>query len=695
MTPDGLPGDGSLLEPCAARATAHAARVKTTANTPAPVPHRRIGGYGKRLAITGNVRARTSRTASVDSSEAAPAGLLATAGCGIALLLLFIAVSSDGAFAVREWAPLAIFALLALAFAPHRRLGGASLALVIVAWAYAVWSGLSVLWADSPGSALEGAGRNLGYAALVSLPLLTLRDRRWPARLGGGVTIGLGVITAATLVAALGDTGTFLAGRLNDPVGYRNGTAALFALAFWPLLCAAARRDAQPLLRAAALGAATAALGLAFLTQSRGVLIGFACGGVVAVALGPDRLRRAWLTLLAVAGIAAASGALLAPYHAFIATTTTSPPAVHHALTALLELSAGACAVGLALALVDGGLRVSARATKVLRRAAAWALAALTVTALVAGLAVAGNPVTLLRDKAREFTQLDAAAPGETRLGSTGGQRYDLWRVAWNEFRARPLTGVGEGSYAAGYYRERRTNRNLSTPHSLIAGALAETGLVGLLALLAIPFAGGVALVRAWPAAGAPARRTASALAAAAAVLFGQATVDWLWLLPGLTGLGLVCLGLAVAAVALPEPGAAQPAPRRLWQLPAVALPVVASLLVGALYFSDLEVREARAARGVSAATQLGRARDARRLDPVALPPRYLEAGALESLGRRNAARNVLFGALHLEPTSFVTMALLGDLELRAGHPRRAQTWYRRALARNPGDVGLQQLARG
>ena len=86
-------------------------------------------------------------------------------------------------------------------------------------------------------------------------------------------------------------------------------------------------------------------------------------------------------------------------------------------------------------------------------------------------------------------------------------------------------------------------------------------------------------------------------------------------------------------------------------------------------------------------------ARTAERLNPLALPPRYLQAGALETLGRREDARRELLDALDREPQNFVTMALLGDLEVRAGHPRRARAWYRRALALNPVDVGLRRLA--
>ena len=60
----------------------------------------------------------------------------------------------------------------------------------------------------------------------------------------------------------------------------------------------------------------------------------------------------------------------------------------------------------------------------------AGVLVLLTVGAIVGGLVVVGDPVQLVRDKANEFKQLDTAAPGETRLGSTSGQRYDLWRIA-------------------------------------------------------------------------------------------------------------------------------------------------------------------------------------------------------------------------------------------------------------------------
>jgi len=633
----------------------------------------------------------------VPAARSNAAGALAVAPFGVALVMLLIAVWSDGAFALRHWGPVALFVLAVLVFVRTGWPGGrGAAALVLATWAFAAWSTLSAWWAVAPGAALEGGARNVLYAGLVSLPLLTLPDRVWAVRAARAVGIGLAALVAATVVACISNGAEhFLAGRLNDPIEYRNATAALFGLAFWPLLSVAAHRGANPLLRAGAFSGAVFALGFAFLTQSRGILLGFACGAVVALALGPDRLRRAWLTLFAGAMLAISSQNLLEPYDAFIDTGDTVPSTVIGAMTTLTTLSVAGFVASLVLALFDGGLRVKPSSERTLRRITAGALALLTIAAVVGGLAVAGNPVSLVRDKAEEFKQLDVAAPGETRFGSTGGQRYDLWRIALLEFRDRPVTGVGESGYPARYYVERRTDRNVSTPHSLAFATLAELGIVGLLLLLAIPAAAVAALASGWRTATPAERRWASALAAGATVMLAQASVDWLWQIPGLMGLGLLCLATSVACVSAPAPAPGVPRRwrTRRWRVAAAAVPLLGVLFMGALYLSDVYSRSARAERGGTPAAQLENARTAARFNPVALAPRYLEAGALETLGRRPAARAALEDALAVEPANFVTMALLGDLETRAGRPAAARVWYERALAGNPGDVGLQQLA--
>jgi len=81
-------------------------------------------------------------------------------------------------------------------------------------------------------------------------------------------------------------------------------------------------------------------------------------------------------------------------------------------------------------------------------------------------------------------------------------------------------------------------------------------------------------------------------------------------------------------------------------------------------------------------------------LNPFAVQPHYLEASALESIGRRAAAHAELVRAQRIEPDSLVPLGLLGDFEARGGNFAQARVYYRRALAHDPLDTGLQQLAR-
>jgi ABC-type nickel/cobalt efflux system permease component RcnA len=90
------------------------------------------------------------------SAELAPVGLVA--------VLLLLATLFDGAFALRWWAPVAVLVLVLLAVGARvtrprlEHLPAAAIAVL------AGWALLSAVWGDTPGPAVEGAGRTMLYA---------------------------------------------------------------------------------------------------------------------------------------------------------------------------------------------------------------------------------------------------------------------------------------------------------------------------------------------------------------------------------------------------------------------------------------------------------------------------------------------------------------------------------------------------
>jgi len=613
-------------------------------------------------------------------------------------LLLLVSVWWDGAFDLRYWAPLTLLSLallVALALAgtlslPRRRALAVAAAAI---WAFAAYAMLSAAWAESAADAWEGAARAICYAALFTLALATPapdEGRRW---VGTGLTIGIVAIGLATELRVLsGDTSAFLAARLNDPIGYRNGAAALFSFGVWPLVGFAARRGYASGIRAAALSSAVLLCGLAFLTQSRGMLLGLACGGAVSLAIGPDRVRRSWLALAIVVAIALGSGALLAPYHASDSGAGTAAAGdIQRAGFTLLLLCVASFLAGLFAFIFDNGLR-SPEQVRGLHVAAGGALIVLVAGLGVGALARVGNPVTYAEDKWDEFSQVESTNATGTRLGTVGGPRYDIWRVAVEQFRDAPILGAGEGNYQFAYYRERRTDRNLADPHSLPLGMLAETGLVGIglfgLWLAAVA----AAIIDAARRAGGGRRAWIAGLAAAGTVVVAQSTVDWLWLIPALFGLAVMALGMAARS----EDDDVGTGPRGLALRSLIALVLAAAIVsVGALFLSGVYVRKARRLALDSPPSALTAARHAADFNPVSVTPLYLQASALEAEGDRDAARRALGEAFDLEPSNFVTLGLLGDLEARAGNPAAARHYYAHAQALNPRDVGLQKLSRG
>jgi O-antigen ligase len=613
-------------------------------------------------------------------------------------LALGVSAGWDSFYGVTLWGPLAIVTAVLLVAAvvlrpePLPRVG---LVLVVGLGTFAAWSLASGWWAESSASAAVEGQRWALYAMVVGLALVLARSERERTVLLSAMVVGGLLATGVLTIHLLGDSGAerFFARRLSYPVGYINGQAAAFGLLLWPCV-AWAERGRNVVLRGAAAGGACVLLGLLLLTQSRGGALALAGTVVLVVALVPGRVRRAWLLVVVGAGVAVVAGPLVDLYGA---APITTPPAAGEIRDALIPLLAAAVAVGA----IWGGLTSaplrSTWAQPSLQRAGAVILCAGALCGLLGALVVVGDPIGRVDRAADQFTSLDNNyAPGDSRLLSGSGNRYDYWRVAADVFGDHPLAGVGAGNYPRSWFALRHTEENVRQPHSLWFQTAAETGLVG---LLLIAGALGAALAgvgrAAWRASG----EREALLAVAGLGTFTwwllQTSVDWLHLLPGLT-----CVALVSAVVVLPSrrPGAAAaatdgPAPSRPLALTAAVVVLVcfAAAGVGRTTLATFLLDDARDAVAQDPQKAIDRSRSALALRPGDVNALVVEAAAAARAGDYRAARGALLEATDLEPHNFLPYVLLGDLATRRGDTAAARAAYARAATLNPRDPAIRQ----
>ncbi len=177
-------------------------------------------------------------------------------------------------------------------------------------------------------------------------------------------------------------------------------------------------------------------------------------------------------------------------------------------------------------------------------------------------------------------------------------------------------------------------------------------------------------------------------------------SVDWIHLLPGVTGIALI----AAAVLLRPGDKRAAPAPSRLTlQLPrlarigpavAVGLAIaIAALSLSRQGLSEIYVTRAQKALADDPAVALREANRALRLDRESIAAYYAKAAAIARFGEGETAQAVLLDAARREPRNFVTWTLLGDLSVRRGDSDAARRYYRRAAELNPRDPELVRHA--
>jgi hypothetical protein len=614
----------------------------------------------------------------------------------IGLVATILLAAHEGGYETGSWYPAGLFLLGLLAVTLVVRPGSgrppaAALAAVGLLLAYAVWSYLSILWADDQGVAVDGAGRALLYAVAFALFALWPLDGRaglvLVGLLGLGIA-GIGLVELLKLDAAEDPAGFFIDRRLAEPVGYHNGNVALWFTGFWPCALLAARREVPAALRGIALGGAGLLVGLALMGQSRGWFFSLPIVLLFFVAIAPGRGRVIAVLLACAPAALAMAGPVLDVNDAFEGTEALAGSIDSAARTILL--GAGTLVLfGFGAGLLDR--RISVRPS--VARATSGAVVAVAALAVLAAGAVAiaktGDPFDSISDAWSEFKRGDLPTAGETRFtASLGSGRYDIWRVAWSQFEAEPLRGVGADNFQQDYLADGKTFELPRFPHSLELRVLSQTGLVGALLLVGALVAAALAALRARR--GAPGPGPAAVAAALTVFLYWlvHGSVDWFWELPGLGCAAFAMLGLAVGLAPRESPDA--PGRSLAVPLPFVVAGAIA-ILVAAIAFAlpwlaERHVRRAVEIYRTSPAAAYEELDRAKNLNPLSSRP-ALVAGTIalqrDDLAR---AREEFRGALERNPRDHYAQLELGLIAAQTGQRREALARLLRAARLNPRD---------
>lgn len=616
-----------------------------------------------------------------------------------ALSLIGVGVGSSafffGFYDATTWEPMLLVGLVfLLGFVVARPSVPTGTAAVAAGGLFALggWSLASTQWSGASDLAVTDAARWLLYGVLLLLLLYLVRDSKSRKWLIGSATAGVLLMALYLQVRLLTDSGAatdlFVSNRLNSPLEYINGVATYLLAGFWPLV-AVAERARNQLVRGLATFGAVQLVVLAVLTQSRGAIVAIVASTVLVLAIVPGRVTRAWILVVICIGLGICGPALID-----VVNSGKQIPSGDSIQTVAWMSLLGGLASGLLVAIASWFSarmeRDSPQTGDRLKIVSSVTVIAVCALGLGAATVMAASRSDQIRDQLDSFTNLEAT-DGGSRLTSGGGNRYDYWRVALKQLEDDPLTGIGAGNYKQTYYLERKTSEDVQQAHSIELQTLGELGVVGGVALLAII---GAVLSGFWLTARGSSRSTRSdpALAVAAGgtffVWFFHTSVDWMHLLPGLTG-----IAICAAAVLLPT---LRPVPGRY----SLAVVATVAVLVVAVSFPVL-----KQLRSLQLQEQAVEKLDS---DPVAalkdaqasigLEPSqrsyYMESAAFARLGLFGPARDSLLDATRNDRRDFVAWGLLGDLATRRGLGADARQYYRRALQLNPRDPGLASLVK-
>ncbi len=562
--------------------------------------------------------------------------------------------------------------------------------------AFAAWTTLAISWSESAERSFAEAGRVAAYLGVLALALAAQRGDA-VRRIAIGVAAAIATVAVLALLSRLhpewfpvNEAAQVLpeGRRLNYPLGYWNGLAALIAigipLVLW--IAASARSIVARALAAAALPAMSLA---AYFTLSRGGAIEIAAALVVFVALYPARLRLA--PTLLVAGLGSGLAVAAAAQRHALADGFTSALAESQGsemIAVALVVCTGVALLTAAIALAERHelLRIPTIERSVAIR---W-LAAVAVACLVAAIAL-GVPGKLSNGW-EQFTDA-GAGPTDTaqRFDSAGGNgRYQYWSSMVDAAESEPLTGIGPGTFELLWARDGSRTGFVRDAHSLYFEALGELGVPGLILICALILLvlglGAAAALR-----GAREGRALAAATTAGCVAFVVAAgLDWVWEIPVIT----VCFLILAASLAGARQAATQASSRRrLGSRVGLAAMALAGMVIVAIPLAGASA--VRESQGLVNAGELSEALDAAgradAIQPYSATASLQQALVLEQAGDLDGAVIAARNSTSDEPTNWRTWFVLSRLEAQTGNAEAAVDAYRRARDLNPRSPLFQQ----
>lgn len=612
----------------------------------------------------------------------------------VVLLASWMGDASGGYF-VGGWVPptlvLAALTLLVslIGFPTGMRARWGFLALGLFA-AYAAWTFASLLWSRNPGDAWLGAGQTLLYLLVlwVAMALVTLgASRRWVLAVSALGPALVAVLTLLALVPRLGDL--FDNDRLIGTVGYYNGEAAFLLLPLWAAVYLGGSRRVNPILRGVVLAGAVLCVDLAVLTQSRGAMVAVVVSLPVFFLLSGQRLRGLFALMPIVASLFVAFSGLNAVYLALAGGEAPVETLLGLVLPSVWLTAALTGLYGLAWGLIDGRLRLP---TSVVRVAGGLALVC-SAMIVVGGIYVlvertGENPAAFAYQKWEAFKTDDASGQEQSRyLSASGSGRYALWQVAWRDFVAHPILGIGTQNYEATYYQLREKSLGfVRQPHMLLLEVLSERGIVGgvlffgfLSACLAIGLRERLRKL------GSEGKAQVGALVAAITYWFVHSSVEWFWQIPAVTLPAFVYLALLISPW---ERGETEPIG---WPIRAIGVggAVLAVAVVVPLYVADHYL--AQSSKAPSPKEALVAVDLAQSFNPLAYQLPQREAELAVEAGDWDRAKDAYARAIRANPDHYAPYVFMAAFQERRGKPEDALLYYQKARALNPLDANLRR----